>query len=254
MKISVLVLHGPNLAAKARDEINPRLQEKADELEIALTFVQKNGEEGLLDALHAHADEVDAVLVNLGVLAPRAEAFAEGLALVDLPAVQLGNGQSSLTRVEQIDDGLKALERLVALVPAGSAKGTRKQSAVPSSAPVPRGKTIGRKAQAPEGAPEAPSRGKTIGRVRAEEKIETPPASGSLTRVQVRERIQARLQQKESAEALAHWARERWTSLQHGAPCEPGAKDVIENVLLTLMAGAKVSDAILVAQMAKLDS
>jgi len=254
MKISVLVLHGPNLAVKARDEINPALQEKADELEITLTFVQKNGEEGLLDALHAHADEVDAVLVNLGVLAPRAEALAEGLTLLGLPTIEIGTRQSSLTNVEKADDFVKGLERLATLVPAGSAKGTRKQSAVPSSAPVPRGKTIGRKVHAPESAPEAPSRGKTIGRARPEEKIDSPPASGSLTRAMVRERIQQRLQQKESAEALAHWARESWTSLQRGAPSEPGAKDVIENVLLTLMAGAKVSDAILVAQMAKLDS
>ena len=75
----------------------------------------------------------------------------------------------------------------------------------------------------------------------------------SLTRSQVRERIKRRLKNEETAAALAEWARTTWTGLQRGAPCEAGAKETIENVLLTLMAGAKASDQILVAQMAKLD-
>ena len=76
--------------------------------------------------------------------------------------------------------------------------------------------------------------------------------SNQLTRVQVRERIKQRLKGTESAASLAQWARETWTGLQRSAPVEAGAKEVIENVLLTLMAGAKASDQILVAQMAKL--
>jgi hypothetical protein len=70
----------------------------------------------------------------------------------------------------------------------------------------------------------------------------------------VREQITRRLKGELTAEGLAQWAREGWTGLQRGAHVEPGAKDTIENVLLTLMAGAKATDQILVAQMAKLDS
>ena len=69
----------------------------------------------------------------------------------------------------------------------------------------------------------------------------------------VRERIKKRLKNEETAESLAKWARDTWTGLQRGAGCEPGAKDTIENVLLTLMAGAKASEHILISQMAKLE-
>ena len=44
------------------------------------------------------------------------------------------------------------------------------------------------------------------------------------------------------------------TGLQRGAPVEAAFKETIEGVLLTLMAGTKVSDPMLVAQMAKLDT
>ena len=44
------------------------------------------------------------------------------------------------------------------------------------------------------------------------------------------------------------------TGLQRGAPVEAAFKETIVGVLLTLMAGTKVSDPMLVAQMAKLDT
>ena len=118
----------------------------------------------------------------------------------------------------------------------------------------PRGKSIGRRAAAPA-AVVAPTRGKTIGRGPATEKkaIASKVPTTLLTRVQVRDRVKRRLKNEETAEGLAQWARETWTGIQRGAPCEAGAKETIENVLLTLMAGAKASDQVLVAQMAKLD-
>ena len=98
--------------------------------------------------------------------------------------------------------------------------------------------------------------GKTIGRgkpaAKAVEKKVTPSSGAVLTRKQVHDRIKKRLKNEETAESLAKWARDTWTGIQRGAACETGAKETIENVLLTLMSGAKASDQILISQMAKL--
>lgn len=274
MSFSVLVLHGPNLSLLAREEIDPRLETRASELGVELRVVQSNGEQGLLDALHQHAEEVDAILVNPGALAPLAFSLAEGLQMTELPFVEVllkallpERGPSSLTGLAKqqlhglgVDGYLRGLE---ALAPAAPARGLGAEESeedvhlgktqwhpVPS---LPR-KSIGRKPAAPSAA-EAPARqGKTIGRVAPPERTTVAPAwKVPVTRGQVSERIKRRLKAEETPEELAQWAREQWTAIQRGDPCEPGAKETIENVLLTLMAGAKASDQVLVAQMAKLD-
>lgn len=281
MAFSVLVLHGPNLSLLAEEQIDPRLEERASELGVELVIAQANGEEGLLDALHEHRDEVDAVLVNPGVLAPFAFALAEGLSLVKLPSVEvllepprapsaLLGAVKAQVHDQKLDGYLRGLEALVPeghvvegaeeeespAVPRGKSIGRGRESAPVSDEPARPGKSIGRRAVAAP-AQEAPatSRGKTIGRG-DRDATPTPPErqTGVLTRAQVRERISQRLKGATTAEGLAQWARDSWTGLQRGASVETGAKDVIENVLLTLMAGARATDAILVAQMAKLDS
>ena len=269
MSFSVLVLHGPNLSLLADQEIDARLEKRAAELGVELISIQSNGEQGLLDALHEEADSVDAVLVNPGALAPIAYALAEGLEQVELPVVEVllkalatERGPSALTGIARqqvhglgVDGYVRGLELLV---PEGKQPHERAEVAEeeeaeePKSAPV-RGKSIGRKVAVPP-APAAAGKGKTIGRgARAAQKAVVPALPTTvLTRTQVHDRVKARLKGQETAEGLAQWARQTWTGLQRGAPCEAGAKETIENVLLTLMAGAKASDQILVAQMAKL--
>ena len=276
MAFCVLVLHGPNLSLLAAEEIDPRLEARASELGVELLVVQSNGEQGLLDALHAEADKADAILVNPGALAPMAFALAEGLQMLNLPVVEVllktlvpERGPSSLTGVVKqqvhglgVDGYVRGLELLV---PEGK-PAMEQEEEEQDEVEAPKGKSIGRKQAAPVGksigrkatasAPEAPAvKGKTIGRGAAPEK-KAPVASvptTTLTRSQVSERIKRRLKGQETAEVLAQWARDTWTGLQRGAGCEAGAKDTIESVLLTLMAGAKANDAMLVAQMAKLD-
>lgn len=274
MSFSVLVLHGPNLSLLAAEEIDPRLERRASELGVELIVVQSNGEQGLLDALHEEFESVDAVLVNPGALAPIAFALAEGLQQVGKPVIEVllkglspDRGLSSLTSVARqqvhglgVDGYVKALELLV---PEGTQPASAEEeeedeapSRTPAKAEAPRGKSIGRKVAPLDSArDERPGRGKTIGRgARAEKKVVAPGLpTTTLTRVQVRDRIKKRLKGDETADGLAQWARQTWTGLQRGASCEAGAKETIENVLLTLMAGAKASDQILVAQMAKLD-
>lgn len=279
MSFSVLVLHGPNLSLLAAEEIDPRLERRASELGVELIVVQSNGEQGLLDALHEEFESVDAVLVNPGALAPIAFALAEGLQQVGKPVIEVllkglapDRGLSSLTSVARqqvhglgVDGYVKALELLVPEgTQAASAEEEEEDEAPPSrrtmgraKAPeAPRGKSIGRKVAPLDSArDERAPRGKTIGRgARQEKKVVAPSLpTTTLTRTQVRDRIKKRLKGDETADGLAQWARQTWTGLQRGAACEAGAKETIENVLLTLMAGAKASDQILVAQMAKLD-
>jgi 3-dehydroquinate dehydratase II len=278
MSFSVLVLHGPNLSLLAADEIDPRLEARASELGVELLVVQSNGEQGLLDALHAEADKADAILVNPGALAPLAFSLAEGLSMTGLPVIEVllksltpERGISSLTGVAKqhihglgVDGYVRALELLVPEGKVSSAAEKEAEEEEEEEVEAPKGKSIGRKPlgksigrkAAVVAVAEAPAvKGKTIGRGAATEKkapAVSVPAT-MLTRSQVSERIKRRLKGQESAEVLAQWARETWTGLQRGASCEAGSKDLIENVLLTLMAGAKASDAMLVAQMAKLD-
>lgn len=269
MSFSVLVLHGPNLSLLADDEIDPRLERRAAELGVELIIRQSNGEQGLLDALHEEAGGVDAVIANPGALAPLAFSLAEGLQQLELRTIEVllktpvsERGPSALTGVAQqqvhglgVDGYLRALDLLMPEgkpLPPKQEEEDEDEDEAPASPKV-RGKSIGRKSvtTAPAGA----ARGKTIGRAAGSPKKESAPSlpKTSLTRAQVRDRIAKRLKGEETAEALAQWARQTWTGLQRGAPVEAAFKETIEGVLLTLMAGTKVSDPMLVAQMAKLE-
>jgi 3-dehydroquinate dehydratase II len=260
MSFCVLVLHGPNLSLLARREIDPRLEERAEKLGLELTIVQANGEEGLLDALYQHREAIDAVVVNPGVLAPSAVALAEGLGLLKLPTFEVllekPKRPSCLRAVvtrsihgEGVEGYLSALEALPGV--SKKTSGTTPKSLGRSSAgrgalasqPPERTKTLGRApvAQTPKG--------KSIGRSPVADSV----PGRTVTRALVRARISERLKGKLSAEELASWARETWVGLQNGAATELEGHEVIENALLTLMAGTKASDAVLVAQMAKLD-
>lgn len=278
MSFSVLVLHGPNLSLLAGEEIDPLLHRRASALGVELITVQSNGEQGLLDALHEEAENVDGVVVNPGALAPLAFALAEGLQQVGLPVVEVllkplapERGVSSLTGVAKHQVHTLGLEGYVRalqlLVPEGKQKNpvvepeeeNEEDSEPEEEVKVRPGKSIGRKRAAAPQAPLPAKNGKTLGRGKpaekpAEKKVQEKKSSTAmLTRAQVRERIKKRLKHEETAEGLAKWARETWTGLQRGAACEAGAKETIENVLLTLMAGAKASDHVLISQMAKLE-
>jgi hypothetical protein len=77
---------------------------------------------------------------------------------------------------------------------------------------------------------------------------------GLLTRALVRERLNARLKGTLAPDALAAWARAEWARLNAGGPCEESARGTLDSVLLTVMGGAKATDAIVLAQLARLDS
>lgn len=268
MALTILVLHGPNLHLQS-DEIDASLEERANELGVDLSIVQANSEGVLIDEVHEQGEEYDAIIVNPGALAPIAFALAEAIKMVEKPAIEVllsevpkERGSSALTSIvrrqihgQGIEGYLLALTELVPAPAEASAGEAEEEEEKPLVAP--KGKSIGRKrAPEPEPVEEPSSRGgKTIGRKSGKggsKPVGTKSAPTGLTRAMVRTRIADRLAKKTTPDELATWARAEWAGLQRGAPCEPGAKDVLEGVLLTLMAGVKASDHILLAQMAKL--
>lgn len=256
MTLAVLVLHGPNLASLAEEQLDERLQTRASELGATLTIVQRNGEEGLLDALHAHAASHDAVLVNPGVIAPLAVALAEGLQQLALPTVEVlltrPVSKSALSPVvlrqvhgEGVDGYLKALEQLV-----GEGVRTRGGGAgVKRAVGAKKQKTIGRRVASTVDRPTAPL--KTRGRPAP--RTTDKPAKAVVTRAQVRDRIKDRLRGTLGPAALMTWARETWAQLQAGEAAEPGHEAQIDSVLLALMT-PRADDAGLISLMARLDT
>lgn len=263
----VLVLHGPNLKLLGArfDEVNEQLKRQAVALGFELEQFQANSEGELIDELHRRREWLEAVLVNPSSLSPVAHGLAEALELIGKRAieVQLVEGRSSVLRdlVEAQchgDEGYTwALEVL-----AGTREAQKTDSSEVNAAPARLGKSIGRKSAAAEpvkvtqgtarktigkAASPASAPGKTIGRV---ERVTAWPA---LTRAMVKTKMSERLAGSLAGEALAGWARAQWQSLMAGAEVEPGQKDLLEDVLLTLASSAKASDHAILSAMAKLD-
>ena len=103
-KVSILVLHGPNLNLLGRrepdtyghttlSEIDDRLQALAAQLGAELQIVQSNSEGALIDALHAAMDSagapVDGVLINPGGYTHTSVALRDAIAGIGLPAVEV---------------------------------------------------------------------------------------------------------------------------------------------------------------------
>lgn len=230
----VLVLHGPNLARRAGLEINEPLAEAAVENSVELVIAQANGEEGLLDALWQEED-VDAVIVNAGVIAPKAEALREGLTEVGarVVEVQFTRRSSALTNVVEktfVGQGAKPyLQAFAHFV--GVSPSKKKSAKAAKSAPSKVEKTIARRSGA-----------------------ETTTRTAAVTRTLVREKFLARIGGKLTPAELMAWSKEKWTALQSGASVEAGAAELIEAALLAVVGGAASNDGALLIHVAKLDA
>jgi len=257
----VLVLHGPNLnlLGAGLEAIDSQIRAQAAKLGFEVEVFQGNSEVALLEKLHSKREWLEAVVINPTSLAPVAYSLAEALELIGKRAieVQLVEGRTSVLRevVEAQAHGEDAYSRALDTL-AGTlepemvdAPESEEEEEAPSRASR-SGKSIGRKAQS--SAPALVTQGsarKTIGRV---DKAASPPGS-SLTRESVKTKVKERLAGTLAPEALAAWARSQWQGLISGGSVEPGQKDVLEDVLLTLSASAKANDHLILATIAKLD-
>jgi len=98
--MKVLILHGPNLnftgtrepeiyGSITLDEINNRLVEQGQELEVELIFQQSNHEGALIDALHNACQWADGVVFNPGGYSHTSVALRDAVAAIDIPVVEV---------------------------------------------------------------------------------------------------------------------------------------------------------------------
>lgn len=98
--MKILVIHGPNLHLLGRrepdtygtttlEEINKRLQQKAQELNVTLECFQSNHEGEALDRIGAAMDSFDGILINPAAWTHTSVAVRDAIAATGLPAVEV---------------------------------------------------------------------------------------------------------------------------------------------------------------------
>ncbi|MCS7206674.1 MAG: type II 3-dehydroquinate dehydratase [Dehalococcoidia bacterium] len=96
----ILVINGPNLnRLGARDpalygtltlqDIQERLQERAQELGVELLFFQSNAEGALVDFVQEHASRAQGIIINPGALTHYGYSLRDALADARLPIVEV---------------------------------------------------------------------------------------------------------------------------------------------------------------------
>ncbi|MGH9357719.1 MAG: type II 3-dehydroquinate dehydratase [Terriglobia bacterium] len=98
--MQLLILHGPNLNLFGRrepeiygsmtlGEINLRLQALAKELGVELVIAQSNHEGALVDAFHAHIDDVQGAIINAGGLTQYSVSLHDCIKAMPFPVVEV---------------------------------------------------------------------------------------------------------------------------------------------------------------------
>lgn len=99
-KISILVLHGPNLnllglrepgiyGSKTLVQINEALQADAQRLQVSLDCFQSNHEGILVDTIHNGREKYQGIMINAGAYTHTSVALRDALAAVNIPTVEV---------------------------------------------------------------------------------------------------------------------------------------------------------------------
>jgi len=99
-RLSILVLHGPNLNLLGQrepgiygyvtlDEINYILEEEGQRLEASVTALQSNHEGILVDKIHEALGHHDGILINAAAYTHTSVAIRDAIAAVALPTVEV---------------------------------------------------------------------------------------------------------------------------------------------------------------------
>lgn len=100
MAIKILVVHGPNLNLLGRREpgvygentlkqINIRLQEHAEKLDVELRIAQSNSEGEIASFIGENMDWADGIVINPAAYTHTSIAIRDAIAAVELPAVEV---------------------------------------------------------------------------------------------------------------------------------------------------------------------
>ncbi len=98
--IQVSVIHGPNLnllgvretevyGRDTFDEVNRKIKQRAQQMEIEVRILQSNHEGELIDAIHDARGWADALLINPGAFTHYSYAIRDAISAVRLPALEI---------------------------------------------------------------------------------------------------------------------------------------------------------------------
>ena len=99
-RLRVLVIHGHNLNLLGRrepeiygtttlDQINTRLGELAQEINVELIAMQSNSEGAIVDAFHSHIDDVDGALINGAGLTFSSVSIHDAIKAMPFPVIEV---------------------------------------------------------------------------------------------------------------------------------------------------------------------
>lgn len=274
MAKNILILHGPNvnmLGQRPGDDpswslasLNDQIQQKALTLGVTLKIFHSNHEGELIDLLHRERHWSAGIILNPGALAHTSYVLRDAIASVAKPTFEVHLGDIRRREVWRRKSVLK--EVCVAQIVGqgvGSYLSALDRLAQPTTNRIK--KTLGRRNSVGTSPPQnvvplvrkpkagSPSTGKTIGRTGRT----AVDGQQVITRALVRQKIADRLGGKITPAGLATWARTKWMDVQRGAPAESGQREVLEDLLQSLLvstqAPARLTDAQLVDLMAQLD-
>jgi 3-dehydroquinate dehydratase II len=99
-KLSVIILHGPNLnllglrepgiyGVSTLAQIDARAIEVGKSWDVLVTSIQSNHEGVLVDAIHAARDRHDGIVINAGAYTHTSIAIRDAIAAVQMPTVEV---------------------------------------------------------------------------------------------------------------------------------------------------------------------
>jgi 3-dehydroquinate dehydratase-2 len=99
-RLRILVVNGPNINLLGRrqpeiyghmtlDEINRRMKELGDRLNVELIFMQSNSEGAIVDAFQAHFDDVDGAIMNSAGYSQHSIAIHDVVEAVPFPTIEV---------------------------------------------------------------------------------------------------------------------------------------------------------------------